>query len=355
MEDSLIPQEKCEAVTRGLREAFGVTTFEDIRMLNKGLFSALVYRIVVQGSPYLLRVIMRSEDSTRHFTSMMAAAEAGLAPRVRYSSIEDRVAITDWVEAVPFPVTDALALLPRTLRTLHALPPFLGVPHPINTSCMFLLNQGPALDGFLRTLQAANILPTAELEELLALYAQVAAVYPLHDSDMVSSHNDLKPENILFDGRQVWLVDWEAAFLNDRYNDLAVVANFVVTNDAEERAYLHDYFGHPPDPYQRARFFLMQQVAHLFYTLAYLMLGSGWRPVSGKSGSGEPVNLGEPAPDFRDFHRRIRAGEVDLEDNQMKTVYGKVHRERLLQNVRQPRFAEALRIVSGRCGSAKSG
>jgi hypothetical protein len=61
---------------------------------------------------------------------------------------------------------------------------------------------------------------------------------------MVSSHNDFfKPDNILFDGHRLWLVDWEAAFLNDRYADLAVVASLVVTNDAEERVYLQEYFG----------------------------------------------------------------------------------------------------------------
>ena len=70
---------------------------------------------------------------------------------------------------------------------------------------------------------------------------------------MVSSHNDLfKPDNILFDGKRVWLVDWEAAFLNDRYADLAVAANLVVTNNAEERVYLQEYFGGPPDQYQLA-------------------------------------------------------------------------------------------------------
>src|SRR5579864_4816310 len=35
----------------------------------------------------------------------------------------------------------------------------------------------------------------------------------------------------------------EAAFLSDRYTDLAVAANFVVTNDAEEDVYLRTYFG----------------------------------------------------------------------------------------------------------------
>ncbi len=32
----MIPQEKMAAVTRGLREAFGVTEFEDIRKMTKG-------------------------------------------------------------------------------------------------------------------------------------------------------------------------------------------------------------------------------------------------------------------------------------------------------------------------------
>jgi hypothetical protein len=204
---------------------------------------------------------------------------------------------------------------------------------------MFLINKGTAVDGFIQRFQAANILPEGESEELLARYAQLAAVYPRHDPDMVSSHNDLfKPDNILFDGHRVWLVDWEAAFLNDRYADLAVVANLVVTNDAEERVYLQEYFGQPPDQYQLARFFLMQQVAHIFYAMVFLLLGS----------SGRQLNLSENAPDFRDFHRRIWAGEVNLADNQMKTVYGWVHREQLSQNMRQARFYEAVRIVSDR-------
>ena len=55
----MIPQEKSAAVTRGLREAFGVAEFEDIRLLNKG-HSALVFRIVVRESPFLLKVITRT-------------------------------------------------------------------------------------------------------------------------------------------------------------------------------------------------------------------------------------------------------------------------------------------------------
>ena len=237
----MIPQEKRSAVIRGLREAFGVTEFDDIRTI-KDLASSKVFRIIVRGSPFLLKISTRASDPARHYACMTAAAEAGLAPRVLYTSVEDNISVEDFVEAQPLPVSEALVRLPAALRKLHNLRPFSRA--PFNTTCTFLLNKGPVLEGFLQKFHADNILPKAESEELFARYAEMAAAYPQDNAEMVSSHNDLfKPDNILFDGQRVWLVDWEAAFLNDRYADLAAVANQVVTNDQEEMVYLQEYFG----------------------------------------------------------------------------------------------------------------
>ena len=109
---------------------------------------------------------------------------------------------------------------------------------------------------------------------------------------MVSSHNDLfKPDNMLFDGQHVWVIDWEAAFLNDRYADLAAIANQIVADEDEELAYLTEYFGRPPDEYQGARFYVMQQIAHVFYTMAFLHIGP-W------GATGEPIDWSEPAPEY---------------------------------------------------------
>jgi thiamine kinase-like enzyme len=326
----MIPHEKSAAVFRGLREAFGTTAIEDVRTMTKGLSSDLVFRIVVHESPFLLKIMTRIDernDPRRIFAAMNAEAEAGLSPRVWHANIEDGISITDFVETAPFPVTEALARIPGTLRRLHALPPFPET-----------FNYVTAHKGFIWRFRTANLLPKSEVEEIFTRYEQVCAVYPRLDSDMVSSHGDLKPENILFDGQRVWLVDWQAAFLNDRYFDLAVVANFVVTNDADERAYLQQYFGQPPNEYQLARFFLMSQVTHMFYATVFQMLGS----------AGKPVNRSEQLPFFRDFHQRIWEGEVSLADNDMRIVYGKVHWGQLLHNVRGARFGEALRIVSDR-------
>src|SRR6478752_809302 len=320
----MIPQEKSAAVTLGLNEAFGVTEYEDILDLTERPGSNRAFRMIVRGSAYLLRINTRAGDMTRHFTCMRAAADAGLAPRVMYASAEDRISITDFVEAVPFTAPDALVRIPAALRTLHALPPFPGA--PFNTTCTFLLNQGPALDGFLKKFRSSSILPESEAEELLARYRQVAAVYSRLEADLAPSHNDLfKPDNMLFDGNRLWMVDWEAAFQNDRYADLAVVANMIVSNESEERIYLQEYFGDAPDEYRRARFYLMRQLAHMFYAIAFLTLES----------SSKPIDRSESVPVYSDFQRRFWAREVSLVDNQAKTVYGRVHWEQLSQNMRR--------------------
>jgi hypothetical protein len=82
----------------------------------------------------------------------------------------------------------------------------------------------------------------------------------------------------------------------------------------------------------------MRQVVHMFYAAVFLMLAS----------AGKPLNLGEILPSFPDLHQQIWRGEFTLENPAARIVYGRVHWEQLLQNIRQPRFEEALGIVSNR-------
>jgi aminoglycoside phosphotransferase (APT) family kinase protein len=326
----VIPTERSAAVSRGLNEAFGTTAIEDVSKTAQGLSSDLVFRIVVKGSPFLLRIMTRIDersDPVRVFTCMQAAAKAGLAPRVLYCNAEDGVAILDWIAAVPFPAAQATVRLPATLRKLHRLPPFPKI-----------FNYVTAHNYFIWRLRGSGLLPDGELEEVFRRYLQICATYPRLDADLVSCHMDLKPENILFDGSSVWLVDWQAAFVNDRYFDLAMVANFAVTNDLDEGIFLEGYFGQPPDEYQSARFFLMRQVLHMLSAAVFLLLGS----------AGKPIRQDQNPPSFREFHERVWAGGVDLADNHLKVVYGMVHWAQLLHNVRQPRLDNALGIVSER-------
>src|SRR5579871_4405285 len=280
----MIPQEKSAAVGRGLDRAFGVTAMDEVRKLPQGLGSDLVFRIVVRGAAYLLRIMPRVDermDPGRIFACMNAAAEAGLAPRVRYANLADGISIIDCVDAVPLAAAQAGVELPALLRKLHGLPPFPET-----------FNYVTAHNGFIWRLRRAELLPKDQVEDVFTRYECLGEVYPRLDADMVSCHMDLKPENLLFDGRRMWLTNWSAAFVNDRYFDLAVAANFLVADAADEARYLEQYFGQPPDEYQRARFFLMRQVVHMLSAAVFLLVAS----------AGKPVGRLECLPSFTNFH-----------------------------------------------------
>lgn len=320
----MVPRQHMSAVTRGLSQAFGVTGFDTIHDLTERSDSNRVFRIEARDTAYLLRINTRPGDIPRQFTCMQAAADAGLAPRVWYACAEDRVCITDFVNAVPFEPSDALVRIPAALRRLHALAPFPTA--NFNTTCTFLLNRGPAVDGLIQKFRAVPLSPDNDREELLACYEQLAEVCSRFEPDLAPSHNDLfKPDNMLFDGQRLWFVDWEAAFQNDRYADLAVVANMLVTDDVEEAAFLRTYFGEQPNESRRSRFYLMRQLAHIFYTLAFLT---------------QPPRT--EVVEIADFQQRFWSGRLKLDDSSSKSAYGMFHWGQLKRNMRSERWQEEL-------------
>ena len=328
--DRMIPEEKISTVTKALQTTFGTSEYEQITQLTAGLSTALIFRIVVLGKPYLLRVNTRTDmmgDLTHQINCLKMPVEAALAPKLLYASIEDRILITDFIDAKPFPLAQARLKMPGLLRRLHGLPPF---PNRIN----YL----ETMDGGVRKFRDAKILPESMTSEIFCQYEKILDVYPNIKEEWVPCHNDCKPENIIYDGVRPWLVDWEAAFPNDRYADLAVVGNFVVTNDEEEKQYLTEYFGKEADEYQHARFFLMSQLMHVFYFIFFMKIVHA---------DGEPIDPNAPRPDFRDFHNRIWTGEISLKGNEARLQYSWAHMQQLEFNLNLKRFEESLRIVSG--------
>jgi hypothetical protein len=324
----MIPDAQQPAVTRALHAAFGVNEYEDIRPLTGGLSTAMAFKIVVRKNPYLLKILRKEviSDPAHEFACMQTAAGAGIAPRIWYANVEDRLLISDFVEARPFP-DDMVSRIVPTLRTLHSLP---GFPKMMSSS-----NYLDAMDGIARRFQAAKLLPDSATEEVFRHYDDIVKVYPRNDSDLVASHNDLKPQNIRFDGDRIWLVDWESAFLNDEYVDLAIAANFFVQDEAQEEGYLMAYFGERSE-YKHARFYLMGQTLSMFYATLLLLEASQ---------AGLSIDADMTTPDFRAYHQNLITDKVDMLKAEAKLEYGMLHLREALRNMRTPRFEEALARV----------
>jgi aminoglycoside phosphotransferase (APT) family kinase protein len=329
---TLIPETKHDAVRRALQAAFNTPVIDSITLLTGGLSSSLVYKIVVNGAPYVLRIVMHVEafnDPVRQYLCMNRAADAGIAPHVYYSNNDDALAITAFIEGQPCPPGDALLVpLANTIKAIHATPAFPP-----------LVNFLDGVDIFIDNFKAAQLLPERATEEHFRLYAQIQQRYPRHDPDLVSSHNDLNRGNLLYDGSKIWVIDWEAAFLNDRYVDLAIVGKAFAPDPAREQQFLSAYFGAPPTDTQRARYFLMVQITHFYYGLILLNMIAAVR-----AGGFVPAP-GMETPTMSEFHRDLGTGTRSLQSLDNQLLYGKVMLNEALSNMQSPRFAESLALM----------
>lgn len=325
----MIPSAYIPAIKKALLELFGLTEWEDIHAISSGLSTALVYRMVVKGKPYLLKIITRTDeksDPSYEYDCLRKVAAAGLAPAVLYTNVTDKISITDFVEATTFPPERARIQMPALLKKLHALPPL-----PLR------VNYFEVLDGWIQKLKTGKIIPEHLTTELFRRFEKITAVYPRDIRQWVNCHNDLKPENILFDGNKPVLVDWEAIFLNDPYIDLAVVSNFVIDQPGQTNAYLTHYFGYEPSAYQLARFLLVQQIMHMAY-FAFFMLKV--------AGAGNKIDYNTAKPGFREFHNDMWNGKIDLASQEARQQYAWTHYYQLLQNLQSTAFEAALQVVS---------
>jgi len=321
-------------VDRALTAAFGTTELDAATPLSGGLSGAGVWRIRVGGIPYVLRIEGPANafgDPARAYACMRIAAAAYLAPRVRHTDADDGVAITDHVApqslALDYPGAghELIVELGQAVRVLHeqlAFPP--------------LVDYLDGMDALIGQFRQAGPLEPAATDELLARFGALHRAYRTAPGDLVSSHNDLNPGNILYDGSRLWLVDWEAAFLADRYVDLATVAGWFARDAEAETALLATYFGRAPTPDERARFEVMRQVNHLFTGLIFLIGAAAERPGARL----EDRTLA--GPDLGSLHARLRTGDFAILTWENRVVYGKARLAAALEGMRGAVFAEAL-------------
>ena len=328
-----IPQAFRPAVDRALIAAFGTDVLDSVTPLSGGLSGAKIFKIRVGGIAYLLRTEIGRDafrDPVRAYACMKIAADGLLAPRLRYADAADGVALMDFIEERSLTLDyrgtreDLVVEAAQALRALHAGPPFPS-----------LVDYLDAIDGLIAQFEARGLVAREAMVELLGLYRTLRAGYRTAPGDLVASHNDLNPGNILYDGARLWLVDWESAFLADRYVDLSCIANVFANSPDEEELLLRTYFGRS-DTEMRARLYLMRQVNHLFYGL---VMTNAVAPRAAPAQSLEGPSLAE-------LHGALALGEPVLAADEGRFDYVKARLTQALEGLRSPRFEEALAVLT---------
>lgn len=333
---SLIPAAKLPLVQQALIKAFHTSDVQDMQLLTGGLSASLLFRFSIGSQHYVLRLVMQPDpfnDISNAFNAAQIAADAGIAPAVHYLSVADGILITSLIQqhnlrqafASPQAMLTALAQL---ARRLHQAPLFQ------RQQPLF-----PAIDALLAQFRSTHPQPDAATEELFAYYSHIKQHYRTLPQDMVSSHNDLNPGNIMYDGSRIWFIDWDAAFQNDRYFDLAILASFFTAHAQEEQFLLQAYLGAVPTAQQQARFFIMQQLSCILYGAVMHNLAASTRPAD------IPLPLDLPIYPFRELLQHLGSGKVQLATLEGKLHYAQSLFHEALRKLRSPQFSSSMELI----------
>lgn len=336
MPHTAAPRPDFAAISKALRAAFGEAEISSLSPVTGGLSGARLFRLQAEDRAWLLRMDGARDmfrDPIRWHRCMQIAAEAGLAPAVRHADPESGVTITAFVEGRP--LAEGYAISRATMigaagalvRRLHATPPFPP-----------LVDYMDGMAAVIGQLRATGLISDGALDALLAGYDALDRAYRDLQPEQVSSHNDLNPRNILHDGGRLWLIDWESAFLADRYVDLACLANVMVRDTAELGLLMGAYFGRAASEAEMARLFLARQINHVFYGVMFLSGAAAERP--GARIAPEAVEA-----DLADIHQALSEGRFELDAWDGRITYGFARLAAARRNLASPLFAEAVRLA----------
>jgi len=323
-----VSPDQLPSVRKALRATFGTERLDGWASVSGGLSGAGVYKVRVGGIAYLLRVEAGRDglrDPHRGYACLKLAAQACLAPRVRYADPGDGVVISDFIEARSLALdyagsrADLVIELAQAVRALHAIE---GFPP--------LVDYLDGLDTLVGEAARSGVVPVGAFDD----WARLREVCKRLAPQPVSSHNDLNPGNLVYDGRRVWLVDWEAAFRADRYVDLAAIANTYAAYPEGEALLLATYFGREATPAERARLWLFRQVSHVFHAAVF---------VAGVAGEVRAERL--DGPDLDALHQRLALGEPLLATPEGRLAYGLARLRVVGVSLASPAFAEAAAIA----------
>ena len=121
-------------------------------------------------------------------------------------------------------------------------------------------------------------------------------------TELVSSHNDSIPSNVLFDGKRLWLIDWESAYRNDPLVDVAIVLDNLAPSQELQETFLTAWSGRSLDSHVRARLQLVRSLTRLYYAGVLLSSSAASSWISGDTDLAVPTAA--------DFEQDIRAGRI---------------------------------------------
>lgn len=200
------------------------------------------YRVEIDDQPFFVRIPGPSPellaiDRDNEYHNTMAAAEAGVGPRVLYYLKEHNVMVMEFIRGKTMSIADMHrrgmpARLVRSLKLLHAGPRFR------TDFDMFRL-----LEFYMQVVAEHSVqIPDGYLERLPTV-ARIEETLNQRPLPTVPCHNDLVAENCIDDGKILRIVDFEYSGNNDPCFEMGDTATELGYNEAQIAEMCAAYFG----------------------------------------------------------------------------------------------------------------
>jgi hypothetical protein len=262
---------------------------------------------------------------------MRAAAEAGVAPPIRFVDDAAGVVVLPFIEQRPLtehaggPVgaaTEVAELLAR-LHSTDAFP-----------------SRGDHLDNLARMigfLTASGRVAPGLLDRHLEAFERIRGAYPWDPGGFVSAHNDPNQFNLLYDGDRVWLIDWETASRNDPFVDLATACAHLAPTDELRTLVLRTALRRQPGPVDHARLALMGWLVQLF--AGSILLTIVVDPAT-------PTHTDLTVMSGEEFGAAIASGELVAGTTETTLTFAKLMLASFVDASTTPAFEDALRVAA---------
>ena len=303
-----------ETVRSALEAAFGSARADRIALIGGGASGAFPFRVRIGDRDYLVRVEGRASPlrNLHQYESMRIASDAGIAPKVHHIDETARVVVMDFVEEKP------LSTYPGGPHALaHAVGSILGRVKRTPPFPRFI--EYPEVVGRLwRWVRQTGLFAPGVLDPCTEHLARIREAYVWDAAEAASGHNDPVPRNILFDGRRLWLVDWESAYCNDPLVDLAIVLDSFAPSPELEQVLLQAWLGDDkPSASLDDRLPKARALTRLYYAGVFLSASA--------AASGPLGDRDLSAPTITAFRRAVHDGQISPGSPEAKHILGKMY------------------------------
>jgi thiamine kinase-like enzyme len=263
-----------EQIIRDLFEkTTGQTAFSlNVIPLKEGLTNRN-YKAIFNGTPFFVRLGNENPESlkinrSREILLYSIAAKDGIAPKLLYWDSTSGTLIEPFLQGTPYGKKKGTWLYDRT-ESIQRIAALLQRAHAHESPGPKMIDYPfQIIYDYIEQAHSLSIPLPQDIDHVLDIVQHLQDKMP--EQKKVLCHQDLVPDNFIFDGKTLYLIDWEYATWSDPFYDFASLCIEHEFDDEEKDLLLKDSFQTPTEE-QRIHLEMMCMLYSLRDSLWYFL------------------------------------------------------------------------------------